>query len=165
MFFVNSILAEQAVNFLGTAPTPEQLVNALALPQKSGVRARGINLNATPEPEPRTILDIKFKFDSDELTEIAKETLEAMNIAMEHKKISGNTFLIEGHTDVVETSEYNMELSARRAQIVAEYLGATSQNNSISLKTKSFGEEKLFDKDNPQSEKNRRVEVVNISEN
>jgi outer membrane protein OmpA-like peptidoglycan-associated protein len=70
---------------------------------------------------------------------------------------------IEGHTDSVGSSEYNMALGQRRAEVVAFGIG-TAGFDRTSLATRSMGKEQpLVAADDPASrERNRRV-IISIS--
>ena len=68
--------------------------------------------------------------------------------------------LIVGHTDAVGTSEYNRDLSARRAESAARYL--SSRGVSREITTRGLGEtEPVATNDTDAGrQKNRRVEVA-----
>ena len=65
---------------------------------------------------------ILFKFDSDDLTDEAVQTLTRQIEWL--KKYSPQGLLIEGHCDDRGTREYNLALGERRAQKVKQYLVA-----------------------------------------
>jgi len=69
--------------------------------------------------------------------------------------------LIEGHTDNVGTSEYNMGLSQRRAEAVGDYLKAAGVSSSR-LIVKWYGETQPKVENNSDANKalNRRVQFV-----
>lgn len=64
--------------------------------------------------------NVRFKFDSDELTPLAKVTLD--NVANTLNKYPDQKIEILGHTDNIGTDEYNLDLSKRRAISVKNYL-------------------------------------------
>lgn len=71
---------------------------------------------------------------------------------------------VHGHTDSIDTDEYNQELSERRAKAVADILEEVRPD--LELKIEGFGERepvepnKVDGKDNPQGRAlNRRVEI------
>lgn len=170
--YATGVLAEDAVSFMGQVPTPEQLVNALALPEGSGVRTRGIRLNMsqahypngsnTRLKQPRVVLDIKFEYDTAQLTDRAKQTLLALGKALNSSKLQGNLFVLEGHTDSTGTPEYNMDLSKRRAKAAEHYLKTVCKVSSEQLIVKGFGETRPLIKEDPEARDNRRVEVINV---
>ncbi len=69
-------------------------------------------------------------------------------------------FVIEGHTDSVDTKEYNQDLSERRASKVVDYL-VSKGVNAANLSSRGFGEERPVATNlNAKGRKqNRRVEV------
>ena len=67
-----------------------------------------------------TILDIQFQIKQDVIERQEKEKLAVIGTFM--KKYSDITAVIEGHSDNVGTSDYNLKLSQRRAQSVVDYL-------------------------------------------
>jgi len=179
-FGMSQAQAEETQNFMGKVPTPEELVEALSLPKESKVRTRGIRLNlsqkektkevvaqAAPKPKkkaPRVALDIKFKYDSDQLTATAKQTLQSLGKALNSPELKGSTFILEGHTDSTGPKAYNMQLSERRARAAEKYLQTTCNVTNAKLIVKFYGESRPLVKNDPASSDNRRVEVVNVPE-
>lgn len=106
--------------------------------------------------------DEHFDFDRSSLTAAAIQVL-ADTIA----KLQANPRLnvtIEGHTDSVGTSEYNLSLGARRAFAVRDYLQARGIAASR-LTTVSFGEERPKADNNTAAGRaiNRRASVVTMT--
>lgn len=101
---------------------------------------------------------VNFNFDSAELTNTAKQNLDA--VAEIFIEFPDTDLMIEGHTDSVGNDDYNMKLSKRRAQSVVNYLkthGVTAGRFSV----ESFGETRpRFSNDTKENQaKNRRVEI------
>jgi peptidoglycan-associated lipoprotein len=82
---------------------------------------------------------IYFEFDDSALSADAKATLEEN--AKWLKEDGARTLLIEGHTDEVGTSEYNVALGERRAKAARDYLTALGIDGKR-LRILSFGEER-----------------------
>ena len=83
------------------------------------------------------------------------------SVALVLKEYEKTLIDVNGHTDSTGTVEYNMSLSNRRAQSVAEYLANQSINRSR-LFTQGFGPHYPV-ADNATSEGrqyNRRVELI-----
>jgi peptidoglycan-associated lipoprotein len=80
-----------------------------------------------------------FETDSTDLTPTAAATLDKQ--AQWLSQYPRYTFLIEGHADERGTREYNFSLSARRAQVVREYL-ASRGIQSTRIRTVSYGKER-----------------------
>jgi OOP family OmpA-OmpF porin len=63
-----------------------------------------------------------FGFDSAELTDDAKAVIDERVQALRGRARLTSTMLVEGHTDSVGPAEYNLRLSERRAQAVADHI-------------------------------------------
>jgi outer membrane protein OmpA-like peptidoglycan-associated protein len=102
---------------------------------------------------------VLFGFDKDALTKADKEALD--KLAAEIPNAKGYVIAVEGGTDSVGTSEYNYDLSQRRANSVIQYLA--SQHNVPAHKIYLIG----LGKDKPVESnktvdgrrKNRRVDI------
>jgi outer membrane protein OmpA-like peptidoglycan-associated protein len=102
---------------------------------------------------------IQFALNSAELSETSKTNLN--DLAETLKKYDDTNILIEGHTDITGTREYNMTLSDKRAESVAEYiedLGVAGKR----IKTEGYGpDQPVADNDSDYGrQQNRRVEVA-----
>ena len=100
-----------------------------------------------------------FDFDSDVLNAAARQNLASL--AASFDKYPGTDLLIVGHTDAKGTTSYNMSLSERRAQAVANYLASQGVGRTR-LRPAGRGEsEPLGSNDTEEGRaKNRRVEVA-----
>jgi outer membrane protein OmpA-like peptidoglycan-associated protein len=129
-----------------------------------------------PEPEP-TIEEVQE-------TVLPAEAVEAINSvstsanampsvnvhaknALNHlghflKENTGYKVTIKAFTDASGSNAYNLELSQKRANFLAEYLTSIGVSET-QVEAKGFGEEELLDPSNPNSSKNRRI-VVELSE-
>lgn len=111
---------------------------------------------------PNFIVQIQFDLDSDVIQPQSWEIVGRIADALHHPLISGNRFLIVGHTDSTGSREHNLQLSDRRAMAVAELLTTTFRVPNQRLVPIGFGEEQIFDKNNPKAAVNRRVEFINL---
>jgi OmpA-OmpF porin, OOP family len=102
--------------------------------------------------------DVLFDFDRAVVKEAFKPELD--KLAAELVADTNKRLLVWGHTDTVGTPQYNMGLSVRRADAVAEYLEAKGVDRSR-LSVEGFGETKLAvpTGDQVAEPRNRRVEV------
>jgi OmpA-OmpF porin, OOP family len=104
-------------------------------------------------------LSLSFKLGSAELTDEARANAREFAKALSMPALAGKKVLIEGHTDRQGSREFNLELSERRAQAVADYL-KTLGVSADRLSVKGFG----FDRPvSDSAERNRRVEAVLVS--
>jgi OmpA-OmpF porin, OOP family len=114
-----------------------------------------------PTPSPPTVahfdLLVNFEFNSERLTEAAKENLDQFAKALQDPRLGGEKFEIDGHTDAVGAELYNQGLSERRANAVVSYLASKGLDPSL-LIAKGFGKTKPRVA-NPYSAENRRVET------
>ncbi|WP_242471056.1 OmpA family protein [Thiocystis violacea] len=129
------------------APRPAKPRQSLSRQRPSGERAM-----ATP---------IEFAFDSDRLTPAARSHLDRIAAVLKDPLFNGLAIRIEGHTDARGTTEYNLDLSRRRARSVQDYLAAKHAIDVNHIPSIGRGEEDLFDPRRPEAGINRRVEFVN----
>ncbi|GGE39133.1 outer membrane lipoprotein Omp16 [Agaricicola taiwanensis] len=80
-----------------------------------------------------------FETDSTDLTPQARATLDKQ--AQWLNRYGNYPVTVEGHADERGTREYNLALSARRAQVVRDYLAARGVNPGR-LRTISYGKER-----------------------
>ena len=66
------------------------------------------------------VLDIHFETNSDKIEPVSMANLD--ELALLAKKYAAKKVVIVGRTDNRDTREYNMQLSLRRAQRVADYI-------------------------------------------
>lgn len=98
---------------------------------------------------------IEFDTDKTDIKPMYRDELE--KFANTLKKYSKYTVTIEGHTDNVGGSEYNMDLSSRRAKSVKDYLVNNFGISPQQLKTKGFGLERPIDtNETPEGRANNR---------
>jgi outer membrane protein OmpA-like peptidoglycan-associated protein len=131
---------------------------------KSATKTRKICIGTAeecPTPSPPTVahfdLLVNFEFNSEKLTQAAKENLDQFAKALLDPRLSGEKFEIDGHTDAVGAEQYNQGLSERRANAVVSYLASKGLDPSL-LTAKGFGKTKPRVA-NPYSAENRRVET------
>ncbi|ASP34016.1 OmpA family protein [Labrenzia sp. VG12] len=126
---------------------------------------RGISIEGQLPPEadlPRINLTVNFEFDSASLTNDGILTLQALGQALRDPRLRNMRFQIAGHTDLRGTAAYNLDLSNRRAFMVAEFLAAFYSIPRERLVPVGYGESRPVDPANPESGRNRRVEIINV---
>jgi len=153
--------AAAARDLMGRIPSVAELVEALTpAPQ---VRTRGIRPAHEPAVEarrPAVDLEVRFAFDSAELTPMAQAVLDNLASALT-TDLASYRFVLEGHTDAAGSERYNLELSERRAEAVQSYLRELYRIAPERLTTVGKGERELLLPDQPKAAPNRRVRVIN----
>jgi peptidoglycan-associated lipoprotein len=128
----------------------------------SGPGGTGSSLDAHREgkaPESGPLKEIRFNFDSYDLTPEARANLQANAVWL--KANPSATVEIEGHCDERGTTEYNLALGGKRARAAFDYLVSLGIA-AARIKTTSYGEELPLCKESNEScyEKNRRDRFV-----
>jgi outer membrane protein OmpA-like peptidoglycan-associated protein len=108
-----------------------------------------------------------FAFDSADLTLDARRILDNIGVVLTNPRAATRTLAVEGHSDAKGSDEYNLELSRRRADTVAQELMA-NRVRQARIHIEGFGERVPIapntnpdGSDNPEGrERNRRVEIV-----
>ncbi len=105
-------------------------------------------------------MDVYFDYNSDALTNKSKQTLNKFVTTIQANVGSIDSLTINGHTDSRGSTEYNQQLSQRRAKAVASYLAKAIPTMQDKLVANGFGESQLiFNDDSEKSHAlNRRVE-------
>ena len=152
--------AARAANIDGTALRQEV---------EKRIQVEGTENAASPPPVlqalakmPNLTVQIQFDFDSDWIRPASWQTVGVIADALHHPLLRGNRFLVVGHTDAKGSRKYNLDLSQRRADSVAEMLSTTFQIPADRLIAVGLGEEQLQDQGNPNAAVNRRVQLLNI---
>ena len=98
-----------------------------------------LRANKASEESAFELRDVKFATNSTKMSDAAKLVLDAFaSYLNEHRKYQVD---IEGHTDNVGRANENLDLSKRRAEVVAAYL-TNKGVNSKRLHSTGFGQEK-----------------------
>lgn len=102
---------------------------------------------------------VLFGFDKDNLTKKDKEALD--QLAQEIPNTKGYIIAVEGGTDSVGSSEYNYDLSERRANSVIQYLASQHNVPAHKIYLIGLGKDKPVDSNKSAAgrAKNRRVDV------
>jgi outer membrane protein OmpA-like peptidoglycan-associated protein len=139
--------------------TSEELIQKLE-PSSPTMRTRGMR-NLTPEAreKPNVDLSIQFEFDSAKLLPESRPLLDNLAKAINSDKLRGFTFVVEGHTDIVGSAEYNQKLSDARALSVLAYLASKGVPKER-LKALGKGSTELLMPDKPDAAENRRVRII-----
>ncbi len=121
-------------------------------------------LAAATKDKPSFDVKINFDFDSDRIGPAAARAVDEIGKALSNSKLTGNTFIIAGHTDAKGSSTYNQELSERRAESVKSYLVEKYKIPAADLIAAGYGKTRLKDVGNPFAPENRRVQIINLAD-
>ena len=113
--------------------------------------------------KPNIDLEITFDYNSAEISPKSLASVQALGRALTNPDLKGSTFVVAGHTDAAGGDAYNQDLSERRADSIKRYLMDKHGIAAADLVTVGYGKSKLKDPNNPTSEVNRRVQVVNMA--
>jgi outer membrane protein OmpA-like peptidoglycan-associated protein len=113
--------------------------------------------------KPNIDLEITFDYNSADISAKSMSSVRALGKALTNPDLKGSTFVVAGHTDAVGSEAYNQDLSERRADSIKRYLVDKFSIPGADLVTVGYGKTKLKDTNNPTSEVNRRVQVVNMA--
>jgi len=89
--------------------------------QTRGLSHRGVGGISGQEPPPKAGALITFDYDSAKIKPASYELLNQLGKAL-NGDLSDVDIIVVGHTDSDGTGEYNLTLSIKRAQAVADYL-------------------------------------------
>ncbi|WMS45307.1 OmpA family protein (plasmid) [Acuticoccus sp. MNP-M23] len=99
---------------------------------------------------------IAFVFDSALLDATARKEIRRIAAEIGRLNSTNSSVVVVGHADSVGAEGYNRELSARRAQAVAQELKSLRE---AEISVEWEGESRLADPNQPGAEENRRVDI------
>jgi outer membrane protein OmpA-like peptidoglycan-associated protein len=119
-------------------------------------------MSVKPSSDRAVGLEVRFPTNSAELTPAARAQLEPLGkvLASRGGKLNPGEIVIEGHTDARGPKGLNDRLSKDRAESVVKYLVSTYNVERTALVPVGRGKDELRDSSHPDSEVNRRVEMV-----
>jgi outer membrane protein OmpA-like peptidoglycan-associated protein len=131
----------------------------LALLSKTGKKGEQLTRTLYIEDVPKVDLDIAFKRGEASLLPEGEKQLNALAVALNDKRLSGQSFVVAGHTDAEGSADYNDRLSCERALSARRYLKAKFGISEERLIPMGFGFTRLKDTADKLSQVNRRVEI------
>ena len=154
-FLINTSYAQAPMR----SATSEEFIQKLD-PSSPPLLTRGMR-NLTPEAreKPNVDLSIQFEFDSAKVLPESRPLLDNLAKAINSDKLRGFTFVVEGHTDIVGSADYNQKLSNQRALSVLAYLASKGVSKER-LKSLGKGSTELLMPDKPDAAENRRVRII-----
>lgn len=145
------------------APTPGQEPAAAAAAPGVAPAAVGQpgTAAAVAAARPSLSLQIQFDFNSANIRPESQQALVNLALALKSAELQASSFAVEGHTDAKGTADYNLRLSAQRAQAVKAFLAQQGvQDKRLSASGK--GATQLANAAQPYAPENRRVRIVNL---
>lgn len=142
-------------------PRPQQ---ASAAPPRQAYASNSSRPAASSGQAQRTSADLRltFEYNSATLTAAARERARKFAEALQRPELADRRFAIEGHTDAAGGRAYNLDLSERRAEAVADFLVGQGVSRDR-LETHGYGPDRPLSGVSAVSEQNRRVEAVLVS--
>lgn len=143
---------------VSAAPAAQSV--AVAVPQAVTVADNPAEL-AQPTVRPSLSLLIQFDFNSARVRPESQQALANLSVALQSPELRNSTFALEGHTDAKGSADYNLRLSALRAQAVRDYLMGRGVEQGR-LQASGKGASELANVEQPFAPENRRVRIVNL---
>ncbi len=112
------------------------------------------------EPLPSVDMEILFDYNSDTVRSDQIGQLAELAALLKSEKFSGYRFLFLGHTDAKGSAAYNQDLSARRAESVAQMVRGMAGLEGERTLASGLGFAKLKSPGDPFDGQNRRVQLV-----
>jgi outer membrane protein OmpA-like peptidoglycan-associated protein len=143
----------------------EKFVNTLRnRPTRSLSTDEREKIVSVAESRPRIDMEIKFEFNSADIARSALRDMDELGRALTNPDLRGSTFALGGYTDAVGGEEYNLDLSSRRADAVKQYLVQKYNLSADHLITAGYGKTHLKNANDPRSQENRRVQIINMAD-
>jgi outer membrane protein OmpA-like peptidoglycan-associated protein len=147
------------------APNPEEtkfVDSVRGRTTRSLSKAEREEIATIAKDKPNIDLTINFDYNSADISAKSLADVKKLGSALTNPDLKGSTFLLAGHTDAAGGDSYNQDLSERRADAIKRYLVDNYHIAAGDLVTVGYGKSKLKDANQPMSEVNRRVQVVNM---
>ncbi len=165
LLFANSVVALEADDYLRLLSPPQEDAQSTTL-RTRGITGETVRLE-TPGPaaasQPEVAMYLQFELNSATLTAQAKMELQKLVTALNNRSLRDYKFKIEGHTCDRGKASYNLNLSNKRAQNVADFLINNSSLAAGQFEVAGYGESApaVPNRDEQSRRKNRRVVIRN----
>lgn len=156
--------AAMCVTAQTSTPSTEQMIEQLKAPRtRSMARNAGMLAPApAPAPAPSLSLLVEFDFDSAAVRPESRQALANLAQALLSSELVSARFAVQGHTDAKGSADYNLKLSALRAEAVGVFLAGQGVE-AERLVVEGKGATELAIPDKPFAPENRRVRIVNLN--
>ena len=154
--------AERETLSIGRAIPDSRLVQEFLFPEAHCENTAYQCMSVRPSGDRAIGMDVRFPTSSAELTPSARAQLDPLGkvLAARSGKLNPGEIVIEGHADARGSADLNKKLSQERAAAVVKHLVAAYKIDPKALQPVGRGKEQLRDPSRPESEVNRRVEMV-----
>ena len=116
-------------------------------------------LNRT-EPLPSVDLNVVFDYNSTDIRSDQMGQLLDLAQVLRSDEFANAILVFMGHTDAKGSESFNLDLSRRRAESVAAFVGDVAGIPRHRTRTVGLGFSQLADPADPLSERNRRVQLL-----
>ena len=162
----NELSADSLVDTLdigeGTTPKEEKLLTRGFKPIRPSVARASQESSGGGAASGKAPLMVTFKTGSAELTNEGISMLSKVAEALQSERLSGFSFVVEGHADPRGEGGSNLKLSQSRADSVARHL--TTQHGVLAARLRPVGRGSadLYDPVRTDAPENRRVTLVTV---
>ena len=112
------------------------------------------------EPLPSSDIEVLFDYDSDQLRPDQFGRLSELAAILRTDRFSGFKFAFLGHSDAKGADTYNLDLSKRRALVVAQFVNQVSGIPASRFVATGLGAKQLKTPSDPFGPANRRVQLL-----
>jgi outer membrane protein OmpA-like peptidoglycan-associated protein len=157
-------LKEKAYATYAACRTQEAIAMAMEATKKANALCPGKPVVKIEKVIDRMTLRVNFDFNKSDIRE--SEVAELQKAVRFIRKYPGAKVRLEGHTDSIDSEEYNQALSERRAEAVKNYLVKEEAAEKSKISTVGYGESRPVASNDTEEGRaqNRRVEVLILSE-
>lgn len=164
----------QAAEKPGASAAPKSAsLNASLIETLKQKAARGLSVSMSERTAlaqsmqslPAIDLEVVFDFNASGISDRTRPLVMELGRALKDPSLAGSTFIVAGHTDRKGSASYNQRLSEQRANAVRDFLISHFDIPAERLIAVGYGFEQLKLPNQPYSDANRRVQVVNASSN
>lgn len=112
------------------------------------------------EPLPSVDLNVVFDYNSTDIRPDQMGQLLDLAQVLRGEDFANTILVFMGHTDAQGSASFNLDLSRRRAESVAAFVGDVAGIPRHRIRTVGLGFSQLADPADPLSERNRRVQLL-----
>jgi len=154
--------AERQTLMMAGAKPDAKVISEFLFPEAQCENAKYQCMAVRPSAERSVGVEVRFPTNSAELTPDARAQLEPLGkvLASRNGQLAPGEIVIEGHADARGSAELNKRLSEQRARSVVQHLVAAHKVDATALRPLGRGADNLKEGSRPDSEVNRRVELV-----